>query len=208
MPALRHPRRVATRNVRLAIVGTPRSGNTWLRGMLGAGLDLEQIAARSVEAVAWDALPERCIIQLHAAPDEVGALLRTYDVRPIVPARHPFDALISGLNYVWYYHLVGHCPGDDACNACSIVGRTPRCEEFLAYAAGSPGRSLLDVSRGWWTRPGALRVRYEHLVADTTSELERLVSDLNEPPATDLHAVVEAARIENIRDGTDAWHCH
>lgn len=44
-------------NLRLAIVSTPRSGNTWLRKLLASMYDLPQIAVHTPREIAWQSLP-------------------------------------------------------------------------------------------------------------------------------------------------------
>lgn len=48
--------------LRIAIVSTPRSGNTWLRLMLGRFYDAAQIAVFEPSDINWAALPQNnCI---------------------------------------------------------------------------------------------------------------------------------------------------
>src|SRR5437762_2987502 len=47
--------------LRLAVISTPRSGNTWLRGLLASIFGLEERAALTPDDVDWSALPERCV---------------------------------------------------------------------------------------------------------------------------------------------------
>src|SRR5690349_4298988 len=50
---------------RHALLGTPRSGNTWLRRLLAAAHGLEQFAVHRPEELDWAGLPARFIVQLH-----------------------------------------------------------------------------------------------------------------------------------------------
>ena len=54
--------------LRLALVSTPRSGNTWTRAPLGSLYELEQIPVHTPEEVDWEHLPRRCVIQIHWYP--------------------------------------------------------------------------------------------------------------------------------------------
>ena len=51
-------------NLRLAIVSTPRSGNTWLRKLLASMYDLPQIAVHTPGEIARQSLPPKVILQI------------------------------------------------------------------------------------------------------------------------------------------------
>src|SRR5262249_14344681 len=129
--------------LRLAVISTPRSGNTWVRMQLAALYGLEQIPVHSPEEIDWKNLAERSVIQIHHWPIEpfLGQLAAN-DVKVIVLARHPLDVLMSWLNLAYYKHQDGRCPGGEACTVCGIAYASPASDAFVKYAAGSPGRLL------------------------------------------------------------------
>ena len=53
---------------RVAIVSTPRSGNTWLRHLLMRLYDIPGLAVHSPAELDWALLPDRCVFQLHWPP--------------------------------------------------------------------------------------------------------------------------------------------
>src|SRR5262249_12969174 len=53
---------------RVAIVSTPRSGNTWLRHLLSIAYEIPTIAVHNPNNVDWAALPRDCIVQMHWHP--------------------------------------------------------------------------------------------------------------------------------------------
>ena len=55
--------------LRLAVISSPRSGNTWVREMLAAFYGLKQIPVHFPDDIPWDNLPRRCIIQIHWNPE-------------------------------------------------------------------------------------------------------------------------------------------
>lgn len=195
--------------LRLALVSTPRSGNTWTRELLGSLYELEQIPVHTPEEVDWEHLPERCVIQIHWYPKEPFLqLLERHNVQVAVLARHPFDVLMSWLNYVYYIHQEGYCPGGGECLDCGIVGVLPRSEAFLEWTRSEYARCFLFHSPSWWDRPEIIRVRYENLVADTQEALERLVQAIGQPPRRSIAAVVEANAIGRKKPGHEVWHFH
>lgn len=195
--------------LRLALVSTPRSGNTWTRELLGSLFELEQIPVHNPAELDWENLPHRCVIQIHWYPEESFlSRLERHGVRVAVMARHPLDVLMSWLNYVYYIHQEGYCPGGGACLDCAIVGVLPRSDSFLEWTRSEYARCLLFHSPSWWNRTGVLRVRYEDLVADTQGALERLASEIGDLPRRPIAEVVEANAIGRKKPGHEVWHFH
>ncbi len=195
--------------LRLAVIGTPRSGNTWVSTLLAQLFGLDRFAANRPEELDWDRLPGRSVVQLHWQPDsELIDVLRRHDVTVVTPARHPLDVLISGLNYAFYTHQEGHCPGGGACLECPIVGRWPRSPEHLAYACGPSGCLLFSYSAAWWARPDTVRVRYEDLVAEPITALERLVATIGEPARVSFHEALRATGISVLKPQRESWQAH
>ena len=76
-------------------------------------------------------------------------------------------------------------PRGGVCEECVIVGVTPRSEALLNFVGREEGQLLLGFTPNWWNRPDVIRFRYEDLVADAESHLQRLVRQLGEPPSND-----------------------
>ena len=143
-------------SLRLALVSTPRSGNTWLRNMLAATLDLHEYAAHNPCALDWEALPQRLILQLHWHRDEAFlTLLRDHGFRVVVISRHPLDILISLLTYVQHGRETAAWIDGLAGNESDLDGASPLDAGFLNYATGDRARALLNVGTQWWLRAGS-----------------------------------------------------
>jgi hypothetical protein len=195
--------------LRLAVIGSPRSGNTWIRAMLGSFYGLEQIPIHSPTELDWSRLPMRCVIQLHWYP--AAELLNTLDrsgVRVVMPIRHPFDVLISWLNYNYYVHEEEKCPG--TCDECVIAGVSPTSKAFVDYASGYHGRSLLCHGPAWltWARSFVRPLRYEDLVTDPVPALAALEEWVGEPFQSPIAAVVEDTSIERLVSSRGVWQYH
>src|ERR1700677_2956985 len=52
-------------SLRIALLATPRSGNTWLRLILGHVLALDELPVHHPGDLEWSRLPDRAVIQLH-----------------------------------------------------------------------------------------------------------------------------------------------
>jgi hypothetical protein len=197
--------------LRLALVGTPRSGNTWLRRLLACGYGLEgdggkQLAVHDPSHVDWAGEGPRYVVQVHVPrlPEWVGLFSR-HGVRVVVPRRHPFDVLISVLNYATRVHdthlwLAGQ-GGDES----AIRGLHPCHPGFLDYARSPRAHALLAVSQDWGQATGSVTVRYEDLVRAPRRTLARLARDLGERPRVDWDLACERNTMDELRlkDGRD-----
>jgi hypothetical protein len=86
-----------------------------------------------------------------------------------------------------------------------ITACTPLDHSFLEYATGPRARTLLALSREWWTRPEASGIRYEDLCANVAGELEALVAKLS-PPRAPLEQVARAHTLDRLRGSTPNQH--
>lgn len=160
--------------LRVAILSTPRSGNTWLRHLLGAVYAVPSIAVNIPTDVDWPGLPQECVLQLHwHRYPAFLARLEQCRFRVLVLARHPLDVLISILHYSMHEPTGRWLEGEDG-NECTIFGAMPRSTAFLDYASGKRAAALLSVSREWWDIPACVQVYYETLVRDPQAEVGRL----------------------------------
>jgi hypothetical protein len=195
--------------LRLAVVGTPRSGNTWLRRLLATAYGLEERAVHTPVELDWDRLPARVAIQLHwpwskAFRDRLAAR----GLRIIVPARDPLDVLLSIL------HFAPHEPqtarwldGAGGSESTLLNGALPTSRAFLEYAVGPRAAALLDVSQRWWDDPTAHRSRYEDLVRDPIAAIGTLADSLGQPlEAKTLAAAAEANTLARLRTTSTNHH--
>jgi hypothetical protein len=195
--------------LRLAVISSPRAGNTWMRTLLGTILEAEQIAAHRPSTLNWNELPERCVLQIHWRPDHTLVdLLEQHKVHVIAMSRHPLDLLMSVLNYSYYIHEERRCPGGGACSECSLVGQSPLSAEHMNYACGPGGELLFSYSSLWWERRNVSRVRYEDLVEAPELVLARLLDELGVKPRRPLNDAIRETSIDRQRSNRDAWHCH
>src|SRR5262245_18718493 len=89
--------------LRIAVISTPRAGNTWIRHLLGSAYQLPHFARHSLTDADWEALPREVILQIHwrRTPEFVAKLVH-HDFRVVTVARHPLDVLISILHFCIY----------------------------------------------------------------------------------------------------------
>lgn len=195
--------------LRIAIVASPRSGNTWLRGLLASVFQLEERAALTPEDVDWANLPRRVVLQIHWHPlESFASLLRMHNFRVVTPARHPLDVFISTLNYQQYVDEPVKWSNDDGRGERSLRGASPRSDVFLDYTRSLMAEHILATSREWWQMDETIRVRYEDLVLDTASTLGRVVEALGVAVRKPIEQVVACYEIDRLRIEYDVWHYH
>ncbi len=99
-PVREAPRAFET--LRIAVVGTPKAGNTWLTHLLSELYDLPIVHLNAdYRTIDWAGLGPRWIGQQHFPPDR--ALLAKAEEQGIVfvtPLRHPGDVLVSFRHFV------------------------------------------------------------------------------------------------------------
>jgi hypothetical protein len=177
--------------MRLLLVSTPRSGNTWLRHLLADSLDLAHFAVHRPIDLDWHNLPTRAIVQLHwPRTIEMAELIDKHHLFPLVITRHPLDVLISILHFSRFapetrHWLSGSCGSEDA-----IRGASPGDASFIRYCLSERAEALLSVSVDWAGRTATpypvQSVRYESLVASPVPTLNRVLAHIGDNARTDV----------------------
>ena len=202
---------LASHALRLGIVSTPRSGNTWLRHLLTAAYMLEERAAHLPDDVFALPLPHRLALQIHWMRDaDFLDRIRRHKIQVITLARHPLDMLLSML------HFLQHEPEtarwlDGAGNIdFSLVGHDPNSARFIDYATGPGARNLLQVTAQWWLEPESVKVRYEDLVADPVRQLQMISDFIGQAPVVDFETAVAQNQISKLKSTPNrhAWQGH
>lgn len=193
------------RNFRLALISTPRSGNTWLRLLLGDLYALEHFAVHSPDDLVWDALPKRCILQLHwSRTDDFIARLQQYGFRTITIARHPLDVLLSILHFSAHEPQTALWLAGRGGNEKKIIGQCPTSRPFLDYALSDRFEYLLSVSADWWNYSD-VSVMYEDLVALPERVLQHITHQLG-PPVSSIADVIAKYTFLNLKPTSNNEH--
>jgi hypothetical protein len=167
---------VTDQRLRLAIISSPRSGNSWLRMVIAGAVQLHEIAIHNyLDAPAE--LPARCLLQIHWYREpNFQAWLKSKGFQVITIARHPLDVLISALRFITFEPMTARwlegntgLPGD-------LVGAAPCSEKFLAYALSFGAENLLSISYQWWQDADSIKLRYEDIVQQPAKELGALAT--------------------------------
>ena len=193
--------------LRIALLGTPRSGNTWLRLLVGAATGIPTVAMHERTDSALAELPRECVVQIHwrREPDFLN-LLAAHGFRVLTIARHPLDVLVSILQFAIHDSesdrwLLGR-GGDES----GLFGAMPGSRAFAEYGTGDRARELFGVTGDWWEQPGATSVRFEELVRDPIGQLLRLRNLFRPDSTADLSEIVARHELAELR--TNSFNSH
>jgi hypothetical protein len=187
----------------------------WTRRLLRQLYALEERSTHYVDALEWDELPERCIVQLHTErTPELEELLATHGFRTVVLARHPLDVLISILHFARHEPQTAQWLGGRSGDESTILDADPTSRAFVKYATGPRAKALLSVTPDWWNAAD-VHLRYEELTGDTRHGLEQIVEALGEAPVASVEEVLtdvtfdalqrEATNVHFWQGRADGW---
>lgn len=190
--------------MKLALISTPRSGNTWLRHILASLYQLEQYAVHTPSEFDW--AHDRCIVQLHwRHSPEFACLLRGHGFQVVTIARHPLDVLLSILQFAPHEPQTACWLSGAGGTEMAIHHQSPASPEFLDYAIGSRARALLSVTPDWWTKSNAVKIRYEDLVRNPEATVHAFSAFLG-PPLVGVNDALQPLNIENLRSTSTNNH--
>jgi FkbM family methyltransferase len=192
---------------RLALIGTPRSGSSWVRSLLAETLHAEQLPVMHPADLDWAALPNRFVVQL--AWERTRFLehaLREQGIAVVSVARHPLDVLV---NFCAGAHdddnldswLEGREGGEQG-----LRGAQPGDTAFLEWALSPRARLLLSLTPQWWSSPTTHRLHHEDFLAQPEREFAALLEACELEPMSDPSQTLASNPPARLRTGGDhAW---
>jgi len=189
--------------LKILILATPKTGNTWLRSLLRFAYDLpiEELPLEWTRDCA-DGLPERFVAHQHLRPDaDLIRWLLENDAVVLTTIRHPGDAFLS------LFHFLKWQDSDPDPKAAQLKldGEQPG-KHALGYVKYSFTRTYA-LSQSW-ARLGAHTVRYEDLLANPLARLRELTARIAPVEDERLMAAVFLSRPDLMvrSGGVDARH--
>jgi hypothetical protein len=180
--------------MKILVVSTPKTGNTWVKNLLGAvyGLPVREVPERFDEA-ELDRLGPRWVSQQHYYPTHrLLTWASARDVAFVTTVRHPADVFVS------LYHYSGQYGADDQLN------------EAIRRDQGEPGLHVAEYVKNTfflllnqsisWMRTGVSHVvRYDDLWRDPVGVLGGLTNALRPVPEEALERAVERCSFDLMR---------
>jgi hypothetical protein len=178
--------------VRIVIAGPPKTGNMWLKCLLGRAYGLrwlrpfetpERADLESLRPwLAENRFPDDTIYHKHY--DFSPAIADALDAVPahiVTIVRDPYDAFVST-----YYTLQQHAAEDNQKGRkfTEIMGKPLDHPDVVDFLRQGGYRNNLLKARDWATSGRAIVLRYEDLIRDPLAELRRTASvlELHESP--------------------------
>ncbi len=164
---------------RIAVISTPRVGNTWLNYCVAKLLDMPTVGVHRVSDLDNVELLEKMVLQVHGEYEDVE--LRTFlnknNFKVVTVSRHPLDVFISILHFV-QIHTSPLQWLDGKADVEKLYGLDPSRPEFITWCLGEGAGRLLSVSYGWSQSGHAELVKYEDLIDSPVVTIKQLTQKL------------------------------
>jgi hypothetical protein len=184
-------------DLRILILSTPKTGNTWLRHLLAGVYRLPQFyVPPPLDCAKLDKAGERWVTHYHTRPNrELLSWIRTNRAVVVTTIRHPGDVLLSLYHHV--HEFRNETIDQDFLRRMLSTGFERR--GMTTYAADQPFSADLDCSLEWMACEGTHTVRFEDLRADPVAALRELTSRIHPAPLERIEAAVEMCDIDVMR---------
>jgi hypothetical protein len=188
-----------TDHLRILIVSTPKTGNTWLKHLLANIYDLPVVTpAKAFEAAEIEAMGPRWVAHQHyGARTELVDCGRRNNVVFVTTLRHPCDALISKFHFVRDLGRRLKFADVDRSPVMALDGDTIG-ENTASYVLDGFSATL-DVSLSWLRSGESLLVRYEDLKREPVAVLQELTNAICKVPLHRIEGAIEACTIDQMR---------
>jgi len=186
------------RPLKIIVAGTPKSGNHWIKFLLGETYGLTYVALQpDFRADDWARFGDRWIGHQHYMPGaELLERARAHGVRFVTTVRHPADVLVSLRQYVEKTRTPASDPRAEA--SMLLDGPGVYGEHTRAYL--EHGFYLaLHASICWSHIPDTLVVRYEELWRNTIETMRHLADRIEPVAPGRLEAAIAVCQIDKLR---------
>ena len=166
--------------MRIAIISSPRCGNTFLRLCLSKLLNLETNAFHNPEDFPKK-FPEKFIFQLHwGLEEDLKNFLFDENFKIITLTRNPLDIFISILRFIKYEKEVEKwLNGNLQLKQAIFKNYEPNDLQFINWCSSEYAKKILDVSLKWSNLNKIHSIKYENLVLNLEKELNGIYKFLN-----------------------------
>jgi hypothetical protein len=182
--------------LRILILSTPKTGNTWLARLLSSIYELPQLGlVLPFDPNQARSLGPRWVLFHHVRPSQ-PILDWINDIQPVVVTviRHPADVLVS-----LYHHVRGFQDGPMDGDALRAMLTGPYERNNIASDAKDSFQDDLECSLSWMHTGLSHVVRYEDLWRDTHGELKRLTSSICPVPESRIDLAIERGDLSLMR---------
>jgi hypothetical protein len=193
--------------LKILIVSTPKTGNTWLRNLLAAIYDAPmREPPANVDLAALDDLGSRWVAHQHYFPfPDLVTWAQTRNVVTITLSRHPGDILVSLAHYIHNYTNHPHMD-PDLRPFFADIDQAATDGRMGDSAAATYLRFLderffhdLNVSISWMQMQNPIYVRHEDLWLDPSATLRTLTDQIHPVSAESIERAIDRCEIDLLR---------
>ncbi len=181
--------------MKILIVSTPKTGNTWVKNLLGSAYDLpiRDDVIESFSESVFDAFGPRWIVTQHYYPESnLLKWVKKNDVVLVTTIRHPADVFVS------LYHYSSNFGEEKPLREALDKDNGKIGPNVLAYVES--GYFLLLAQSISWMHTGLSHVvRYEDLWRNQIPGLTELTKKIREIPAAAVSRAVEKCSLDSMR---------
>jgi hypothetical protein len=202
--------------VRIVIAGPPKTGNMWLKCLLGRAYGLrwlrpfetpERADADAVHAwLASGRFPDGTIFHQHYdyAP-EIAAALSAVPAHLVTIVRDPYDAFVST-----YYTLQLHAKDQNqkGRKLTELMGKSLDDPEVIDFLRRGGYRNNLQKARDWALSGDAVVLRYEDLNRDPLAALQAATVAISPVGEDALLAAIDYCSADRMRQRTKGGKHH
>jgi hypothetical protein len=202
---------IATETLKILIVGTPRTGNTWVKRCLSLIYDLPVVDFslpefwRPFDAHPYDQLGHRWIAHQHLPPfDSIVRWARDRNVILITTTRHPADTLVSLYHYARNFGARGEIERETL----ELLQMSDKQDKREANSTSSNGLQAyvrekffktLHFSIAWLQRRFSYGIRYESLWDKPFETIETLTNQISPVSCQHIRDCLEKCQLEQMR---------
>ena len=202
--------------MRIVIAGPPKTGNMWLKCLLGRAYGLrwlrgfetpERADLQALESwLAANRFPDGTIFHQHYdyAP-EVADALDAVPAHLVTIVRDPYDAFVST-----YYTLQQHSSENNQKGRkfTELMGKPLNDPVVIEFLRQGGYRNNLEKARAWANSGRAVVLRYESLIQDPLAELRRATELIAPIDVESLETAIDYCRADRMRERTKGGSKH
>ncbi len=202
--------------VRIVIAGPPKTGNMWLKCLLGRAYGLRWLRPfetpggtdlRSLqEWLARGRYPDDSIFHQHYDySPEIATALKEIPAQLVTIVRDPYDAFVST-----YYTLQLHAEDQNAKGRklTELMGKPLDDPHIIEFLRRGGYRNNLQKARDWALSGDAVVLRYEDLSHDPVGTLRRAADQIGPVSDEQLAIAVDYCRADRMRQRTRGGNTH
>lgn len=202
--------------MRIVIAGPPKTGNMWLKCLLGRAYGLrwlrpfetpQRADAPSLEAwLAAGQFPDETIFHQHYDySPELAQMLQAIPAHLVTIVRDPYDAFVST-----YYTLQLHAEvqNQKGRKFTELMGKPLDAPEVIDFLRRGGYRNNLQKACDWATSGDAVVLRYEDLITDPLATLRRASAEIAPIDDERLEVAIDYCRADRMRERTKGGKHH